>query len=127
MEAKSFTGLCNCKSSYNGNPVGKDFDTEQVEFNQLSFIATMDKHYVQIGYAAENLKPGEYDLDFTPAGATTLQYHNGKTLLRLTGTGKVTIGPNLDTQKGTIDASYLDDIGRPITFKGTFSANYELK
>jgi hypothetical protein len=126
MEANAFTGTCECNSTYNGNPVGENFSTEKVVFDRRLFKADMGAQFVQIIYPAE-LDPGTHDLVFVSEGVPQLQYHNGKKLLTLTGTGKVTIGPNLDTQVGRIDANYFDDIGRLIAFKGEFTAKYELK
>ena len=126
MEANAFTGTCECKSTYNASPVGEDFNSEHVVFDRRHFKADMRNQFVQIIYSAE-LDPGTHDLVFVSPGVPQLQYHNGKKLLTLTGTGKVTIGPNLDTQVGTIDANYFDDIGRLIAFKGEFNAKYVLK
>ncbi|MFJ4249071.1 hypothetical protein SAMN04488483_5653 [Pseudomonas helmanticensis] len=125
MEAKAFTGHCDCKSTYNGNPVGTDFNTERVVFDQRTFQATMNTNLVQMVYAPDNLEPGEHLLTFVHDGVPQLEYQNGIRMLKLTGTGKVTIGENLDTQEGTIDATYFDELGRLIAFKGTFSGKYE--
>ncbi len=126
MEANAFTGTCECKSTYNATPVGEDFNATQVIFDRRFLKADRGTQFVQIIYPAE-LDPGTHDLVFVSPGVPQLQYHNGKKLLTLTGTGTVTIGENLDTQAGTIDANYFDDIGRLIAFKGEFSAKYELK
>jgi hypothetical protein len=87
----------------------------------------MNTNFVQMLYGPENLEPGEHLLTFVQDGVPQLEYYNGNRRLKLAGTGKVTIGENLDTQEGTIDANYLDDVGRLIAFKGTFSGKYELK
>lgn len=127
MKINKFTGKCSGKSTYNGNPVGKDFESDTVIFHRDIFQATTGgAAFIQIAYG-ESLEPGSHPLTFTAIGPASLLYNSGTDLRKLEGSGEVTIGDDYATQKGTFAATYQDEIGRTIQFAGDFDGQYELK
>ncbi|WP_139831415.1 MULTISPECIES: hypothetical protein [unclassified Pseudomonas] len=126
MATLAFEGKCSAKSTYNGDPIGTDFLSEQVNFgsNLFSAFADNDESFVQIAYAGD-LSPGTHELSFKPESGTgpALQYRVGGRTFQISGTGTVTIGTNPVSQEGTFKGTYLGDFGLTV-FEGSFKAEY---
>ncbi|PQP00107.1 MULTISPECIES: hypothetical protein [Pseudomonas] len=126
MKTNQFVGKCSGKSQYNGNPVGTEFFTEEIQFAMNFYAAQKGQDFVQIFYG-QSLEAGDHELKVGPEEEAKLEYKVGNIIHRPQGTVKVMVSSDLDKQVGTFDASYLDGIGRPILFKGEFEGQYFLK
>lgn len=128
MDTDNFTGQCEARFIFNGSPVGEDFSADTLYFARNFFEATQGNRRIQI-YYGEDLAPGTKTLTFSGnAGEFPLfEYHAGQIRKTLSGTGEVTIGENLDHQKGSFDIAMVDNLGRPIAIKGEFDVVYEVK
>ncbi|WP_440973191.1 hypothetical protein [Pseudomonas koreensis] len=128
MNTDNFTGRCEATFMLNGNPTGEDFSADNLYFERRAFQAKQGVRVIQINYG-EDLEPGTKPLVFSGRedDFPIFEYHDSQGRKRLSGTGEVTIGENLDHQKGSFDMTMVDNIGRLIAVKGVFDVSYEVK
>jgi hypothetical protein len=125
MSTNQYVGKCSGKSYYDGDQVGTEFVTENISFAMNFFSASKGQDFVHTTYG-KNLDAGNHELVVGPEKDARLEYKVGVRTRSLEGTVKVTVSSDLAEQVGTFDATYFDDIGRLILFKGEYNGKYSV-
>ncbi|KJZ34837.1 hypothetical protein [Pseudomonas fluorescens] len=123
MSAKLVVGKISVKFFRNGNPVGTDFNSENVQMSLDAFAASETNRKVGIGYG-QKYPDGVHTLSVSPQGPARLDYIANGPAAFATGIITLTVSKDQDRQDGEIDVTILDDLGRPVNMKGTYEAEY---